>query len=99
MAKSTTKIGSERSKKRPERGLGTRHRRSANAAPEAVAAFERAADAAAVGADTHTIDRSDRIAAGRAMRKAVPRNSHGDWTAAADRPDPVAVSWIRARPG
>src|SRR5262245_11449514 len=29
--------------------------------------------------------------AGRAMRKAVPRNSHGDWTAAADRPDPVAV--------
>ena len=29
--------------------------------------------------------------AGRALRKDVPRSSHGDWQAAADRPDPVAV--------
>lgn len=28
---------------------------------------------------------------GRAARKAVPRSSHGDWTPAADRRDPVAI--------
>ena len=33
----------------------------------------------------------DRIDAGRAFRKEVPRSSHGDWQPAADRPDPVAV--------
>src|SRR5437763_1574254 len=31
------------------------------------------------------------LGAGRALRKEVPRSSHGDWEAAADRPDPVAV--------
>jgi uncharacterized protein (DUF2252 family) len=73
------------------RGAGARQRASAKAAPEAVAAFERAANAAAVGANTPTVDRADRIAAGRAMRKIVPRSSHADWEPAADRPDPVAV--------
>ena len=28
---------------------------------------------------------------GRAVRKDVPRSSHGDWTPAADRPDPVGL--------
>jgi uncharacterized protein (DUF2252 family) len=60
-----------------------------------VAAFERTARAAeatgALGGNTRTIDRADRIAAGRALRKQVPRSSHGDWEAAADRPDPVAM--------
>jgi Uncharacterized protein conserved in bacteria (DUF2252) len=55
------------------------------------AAFERASGAAALQGNTGTVDRADRIAAGRALRKDVPRSSHGDWQAAADRPDPVAV--------
>ena len=62
-----------------------------SAAPDGVAAFERAAGAATLHANTGTIDRADRVAAGRALRKDVPRSSHGDWEAAADRPDPVAV--------
>jgi uncharacterized protein (DUF2252 family) len=33
----------------------------------------------------------DRIARGRAARKAAPRSSHGTWEPAADRPDPVAL--------
>jgi Uncharacterized protein conserved in bacteria (DUF2252) len=60
-----------------------------------VAAFEetvRAAEAAgALAGTTGTVDRADRIAAGRALRKEVPRSSHGDWKPAADRPHPVAV--------
>jgi uncharacterized protein (DUF2252 family) len=60
-----------------------------------VAAFgetARAAEAAgALAGNTRTIDRADSIAAGRALRKEVPRSSHGDWTPAADRPHPVAV--------
>jgi uncharacterized protein (DUF2252 family) len=60
-----------------------------------VTAFERTARAAeaagALAGNTRTIDRADRIAAGRALRKDVPRSSHGDWTPAADRPHPVAV--------
>jgi hypothetical protein len=58
------------------------------------AAFERtarAAEAAGMLGGTGTIDRADRIAAGRALRKEVPRSSHGDWEVAAGRPDPVAV--------
>ncbi len=33
----------------------------------------------------------DRRAKGKAIRKAVPRSSHGEWSAPADRQDPVAV--------
>jgi uncharacterized protein (DUF2252 family) len=33
----------------------------------------------------------DRAAAGRALRREVPRSAHGDWIPAADRRDPVAV--------
>src|SRR4051812_18392716 len=54
-------------------------------------AFERATGAATSGANPGTIDRAERIASGRALRKDVPRTSHGDWEAASDRPDPVAV--------
>ena len=35
-------------------------------------------------------DRSGRDA-GRALRKAVPRGSHGEWSPAEDRPDPVEL--------
>jgi uncharacterized protein (DUF2252 family) len=34
---------------------------------------------------------ADRAAAGRAARKATPRSSHADWTAAAEKRDPVAL--------
>src|SRR5271154_7075764 len=33
----------------------------------------------------------ERMSAGRALREKVPRNSHNEWTAPSDRPDPVAV--------
>ena len=44
-----------------------------------------------LGGKTGTIDRADRIAAGHALRKDVPRDAHGDWQPAPDRPDPVEV--------
>src|SRR5438034_1017487 len=60
-----------------------------------VAALERVSGAAAatgaLGGATGAVDRADRMGAGRALRKELPRSSHGDWEAAADRPDPVAV--------
>lgn len=37
---------------------------------------------------------AERRAAGKAVRKRVPRSSHGDWTPPAGRPDPV--EWMRA---
>jgi uncharacterized protein (DUF2252 family) len=40
---------------------------------------------------TGNVDRADRTGAGRALRKEVPRSSHGEWQPAANRPDPVAV--------
>src|SRR5215510_10344287 len=43
------------------------------------------------GDATGNVDRADRVEAGRALRNDVPRSSHGEWQAAADRPDPVAV--------
>jgi uncharacterized protein (DUF2252 family) len=67
----------------------------AASAKRGVAALEQASGAAkatgALGGKTGSIDRADRIAAGRALRKDVPRTSHGDWKPATDRPDPVAV--------
>jgi uncharacterized protein (DUF2252 family) len=50
-----------------------------------------AAASAVLGGRAGTIDRADRIAAGRALRKDVPRDAHGDWQPAPDRPDPVEV--------
>ena len=89
MAKATAKTDPARSNKSPERGSGARERASAKSGPADLAAFERAFGAAtatrASGGNTGTIDRADRIAAGRALRKEVPRSSHGDWEAAADR--------------
>ncbi|HET8862134.1 MAG TPA: DUF2252 family protein, partial [Solirubrobacterales bacterium] len=38
---------------------------------------------------THPGSPAERAAAGKAARRAVPRSSHGEWRAAADRPDPV----------
>jgi len=37
------------------------------------------------------LDVRERQARGRAARSAAPRNSHGQWKPAADRPDPVAL--------
>jgi uncharacterized protein (DUF2252 family) len=34
--------------------------------------------------------RAERYAAGKALRARVPRNSHGEWAAASDRPDPIS---------
>jgi uncharacterized protein (DUF2252 family) len=42
-----------------------------------------------------TVD--ERIARGRVARQDAPRSSHGDWTPAADRPDPVALLEEQAR--
>src|SRR2546428_12891475 len=67
----------------------------AGSAKRGVAALDSASGAASadavLGGKTGTIDRADRIAAGRALRKDVPRDAHGDWQPAADRPDPVDV--------
>src|SRR5256886_8405473 len=67
----------------------------AGSAKRGVAALDSASGAAraaaVLGGKTGTIDRADRIAAGRALRKNVPRDAHGDWQPAPDRPDPVAV--------
>ena len=43
--------------------------------------------------------RDERRAAGEAARTAVPAASLGTWTPAADRPDPIACSRSRRRPG
>jgi uncharacterized protein (DUF2252 family) len=90
MAKSTRSTPTQ-SKDKPERESPPWQRASTKATPDGAAAFERAAGAATLGASTGTIDRADRAAAGRALRKDVPRSSHGDWQAATDRPEPVAV--------
>ena len=76
---------------RPAReGQGERRARK-----RGVAALERtegvAAELQALGGPTGTVDRAERVAAGRELRKQVPRAAHGDWQPAADRPDPVAV--------
>src|SRR6266571_7690619 len=35
--------------------------------------------------------RAERYAAGKALRSKAPRNSHAEWAAAADRPDPISL--------
>jgi uncharacterized protein (DUF2252 family) len=39
--------------------------------------------------EVHT--RSEHKKMGKALRKQVPRSSHGDWSPAADRPDPISL--------
>jgi len=39
----------------------------------------------------HHMTVAERQTAGREARKAAPRTSHGSWTPAADRPDPIAL--------
>src|SRR5690242_16394361 len=34
---------------------------------------------------------AERIAAGKALRDRVPRESHGEWQPAANRPDPISL--------
>jgi uncharacterized protein (DUF2252 family) len=44
--------------------------------------------------DHHTHERgavANRLNAGKALRKQVPRSSHAEWSPAADRPDPVSL--------
>jgi uncharacterized protein (DUF2252 family) len=94
MAKATAGTNRSRSKKNEPASM-PRAKASEKAGRTAVAALEGASGAAAktgaVGGATGAVDRADRVAAGRAMRKEVPPGSHGDWEPAADRPDPVAV--------
>src|SRR6266571_5332878 len=35
--------------------------------------------------------RAERYAAGKALRSKAPRNSHGEWASASDRPDPISL--------
>src|SRR5438094_3363756 len=44
-----------------------------------------------VEAMPNTATRAERYAAGKALRSKAPRTSHGEWTAAADRPDPISL--------
>ena len=93
MAKTTARTDRSRSEKKPERRSGAGTKGSAKAGRAGVSALARVSGAAAatgaLGGAPGAVDRADRIDAGRAMRKDVPRSSHGDWKAAADRPDPV----------
>jgi hypothetical protein len=95
MAKATASTKRPRSEKKPERSSRTGVKATAKAGRADVAALARVSGAAAttgtLGGASGAVDRADRIDAGRAMRKDVPRSSHGDWEAASDRPDPVAV--------
>ena len=67
----------------------------------AVAALERTSGAASsmaiLGGETGAVDRSARIAAGKALRKVVPRDSHGDWAPSPERIDPVTILQLQAR--
>ncbi|MGZ3617411.1 MAG: DUF2252 domain-containing protein [Ktedonobacteraceae bacterium] len=38
-----------------------------------------------------TATRAERFAAGKALRAKAPRTSHGEWSLAADRPDPIGL--------
>ena len=95
MAKTTARTDRSRSEKKHARRSGARAKGGAKAGRAGVSALTRVSGAAAatgaLGGATGAVDRLDRIDAGRAMRKDVPRSSHGDWEAAADRPDPVEV--------
>ena len=62
---------------------GTKAKRAGVAALDQASGAARAA--AVLGGKTGTIDRADRMAAGRALRKHVPRDAHGDWQPAPDR--------------
>ena len=42
-------------------------------------------------AEPRKVSRSDRLNTGKALRTQAPRSSHGKWTAAADRPDPISL--------
>src|SRR5256886_5230323 len=94
MAKTTARTDRSRSEKKPERRSGAGAKTSVKAGA-GVAALGRVSGAAAatgaLGGAPGAMDRADRIDAARAMRKDVPRSSHGDWKAAPDRPDPVDV--------
>lgn len=39
----------------------------------------------------NTATRAERLAAGKALRAKAPRNEHGEWSLAADRPDPISL--------
>jgi uncharacterized protein (DUF2252 family) len=39
----------------------------------------------------NTATRAERFAAGKALRARSPRTSHGEWSSAADRPDPIGL--------
>jgi uncharacterized protein (DUF2252 family) len=41
--------------------------------------------------DVQLHSRSDRQAAGKALRQAVPRSAHGEWHLPSDRPDPISL--------
>jgi uncharacterized protein (DUF2252 family) len=50
-----------------------------------------AVSASALSLTTRSANRAERRAAGRAMRRRVPRSSHGRWAPERDRPDPIRL--------
>jgi uncharacterized protein (DUF2252 family) len=42
-------------------------------------------------AEPRKVSRSDRLNTGKALRTQAPRSSHGKWSPAADRPDPISL--------
>src|SRR5947208_5747239 len=44
-----------------------------------------------VEAMPNSATRAERYAAGKALRSKAPRTSHGGWSFAADRPDPIGL--------
>jgi uncharacterized protein (DUF2252 family) len=44
-----------------------------------------------VEAMPNTATRAERFAAGKALRTKAPRTSHGEWSSAANRPDPISL--------
>ena len=44
-----------------------------------------------VEAMPNSATRAERIAAGKALRAKAPRTSHGEWSIAAERPDPISL--------
>ncbi len=60
---------------------------------------EAAGDAIAEvpGVDVYVLTSEERLAKGRAARRAMPRSAHGFWRPAPDRPDPIALLEEQAR--
>ena len=71
------------------RARGTSKKKTAAPAPVFTPRAKRSVLPSAEQMRRHT--REERMLIGRAARQRTPREVHGDWTPAADRPDPIAL--------